>query len=52
MESPNFILMDQNIYEAYEDEGGDKQQIVRNGFTREAIDLGFEALTFKGATMT
>jgi hypothetical protein len=51
-EAPNFIMMDQNMYEAYEDEVSDRQQIVRNAFTREAIDLGFEALTFKGATMT
>ena len=51
-ESPNFIMSDQDLYEAYEDEVSDRQQIVRNGFTREAVDLGFEALTFKGATMT
>jgi len=51
-EAPNFIMMDQDMYEAYEDEVSDRQQIVRNGFTREAQDLGFEALTFKGATMT
>lgn len=51
-ESPNFILMDQNLYEAYDDELTDRIQIVRNGFTREAQDLGFEALTFKGATMS
>lgn len=51
-ESPNFIVADQDIYEAYEDEVSDRQQIVRNGFTKEAIDLGFDALTFKGATMT
>jgi len=51
-EPPNFILMDQDIYEAYEDEVTDRQQIVRNSFTREAVDLGFEAVTFKGATMS
>jgi len=51
-EPPNFILMDQDIYEAYEDEVMDRQQIVRNAFTRQAVDLGFEALTFKGATMS
>lgn len=51
-EPPNFILTDQDIYESYEDEALDKLQIVRNGFTRLAQDLGFEALTFKGATMS
>jgi len=51
-EAPNFILCDQDFYEAYEDEVADRQQVVRNGFTKEAIDLGFDALTFKGATMT
>ena len=52
MEPPNFILMDQDIYEAYEDEAMDKLQIVRNSFTRQAADLGFEAITWKGATMS
>jgi len=52
MEPPNFILMDQAIYEAYEDEVSDKLQIVRNAFTRQAGDLGFEAITYKGATMS
>ncbi len=52
MESPNFIIMDQNILEAYEDEVSDKQQIVRSAFNKTAADLGFETLTFKGATMT
>lgn len=51
-ESPNFILMNQLMYEAYEDEASDKQQIVQNGFTRKAVDLGFDAQTFKGATMS
>jgi hypothetical protein len=51
-EPPNLILMDQDIYEAYEDEVVDKLQIVRNAFTRLAGDLGFEAITYKGATMS
>ncbi len=51
-EAPNFILMDNDIYEAYEDEAEDKRQIVQSRFTREAIDLGFDAYTFKGATMS
>lgn len=50
-ESPNFILMNQLVYEAYEDEASDKQQIVQNSFTQKAVDLGFAAQTFKGATM-
>ncbi len=51
-EAPNFILTDQAIYESYEDEAEDKRQIVQSRFTREAIDLGFDAYTFKGATMS
>ena len=51
-EPPNFLLMDQDIYEAYEDEVVDRLQIVRNSFTRKAGDLGFEAITYKGATMS
>lgn len=51
-EAPTFILMDQDIYEAYEDEVGDKQQIVRTSFDKKAADLGFVTMTFKGATMT
>jgi hypothetical protein len=52
IEAPNFILCDPEIYEAYEDEASDKQQIVRSAFTRQAVDLGFDAFTFKGATMS
>lgn len=51
-ESPNFILTNQLMYEAYEDEASDRQQIVQNQFTRIAVDLGFEAQTFKGATFS
>jgi len=51
-EAPNFILCDQDIYEAYEDEAQDKQAIVQSAFTKKAIDLGFDAFTFKGATMS
>jgi len=51
-EAPNLILMDQSIYEAYEDEAQDKQQIVQSVFTKKAIDLGFDAFTYKGATMS
>lgn len=51
-EPPNFIISDQNLYEAYEDEIADRQQIVRTAFDRVAADLGFVTQTFKGATMT
>jgi len=51
-EAPNFILCDQDIYEAYEDEAQDKQMIVQSAFTKKAIDLGFDAFTYKGATMS
>ena len=50
-EPPNFILTSQNIYEAYEDECRDKQQIVASQFNQLAADLGFQTLTFKGATL-
>jgi hypothetical protein len=52
LESPNFILMQRDLYEAYEDEVGDKQQIVRTAFDQKAADLGFETFTFKGATVS
>ncbi len=51
-EAPNLILCGQDIYEAYEDEARDKMQIVRNGFGKQAADLGFDTQTFKGATMS
>lgn len=51
-EAPNFMICDQAIYEAYEDEVGDKQQIVRTKFDSMAADLGFVTMTFKGATFT
>lgn len=51
-EAPTFILTDQDIYEAYEDEAQDKQTIVQSSFTKKAIDLGFDAFTYKGATMS
>ena len=52
MESPNFIMMNRDLFEAYEDEVADKQQIVRTAFDQKAADLGFETFTFKGATVT
>ncbi len=51
-EAPNFILTDQDLYEAYEDEAQDKQTIVQSAFTKKAVDLGFDAFTYKGATMS
>jgi hypothetical protein len=50
LEAPNFILMNRDLFEAYEDEVADKQQIVRTSFDQKAADLGFETFTFKGAT--
>ena len=50
--SPNFLICDQTLYEYYEDEVSDKQQIVRTLFNRLAADLGFETLTFKGAPIS
>ncbi len=49
-ESPNFILSGQLLYEAYVAEMRDRIQIVRTGFNKTAADLGFETVTFRGAT--
>jgi hypothetical protein len=43
--------MNRNLFEAYEDEVADKQQIVRTAFDQKAADLGFETFTFKGASV-
>ncbi len=51
-EGPNFIITEQNMYEAYTDEVRDKAQIVRNGFNQIAQDLGFNVVTFRGAALT
>ena len=52
LEAPNFILLNKDLFEAYEDEVADKQQIVRTSFDQKAADLGFETFTFKGATVS
>jgi hypothetical protein len=52
MASPNFMVCNQTIYETYEEEVSERQQIVRTAFDRKAADLGFETLTFKGATVS
>jgi hypothetical protein len=52
VKAPNFIICDQDLYEYYEDEVMDRQQVVRTGFTTLAADLGFEAITFKGKPMS
>jgi hypothetical protein len=51
LESPNLIIMNRDLFEAYEDEVADRQQIVRTAFDKKAADLGFETFTFKGATV-
>jgi hypothetical protein len=51
-ESPNFIIMPQNMYEAYMDEARDQSTRTVGAFTKMAVDLGFDACTFRGATMT
>ena len=50
--NPNFIICDQDLYEYYEDEVSDRQQIVRTAFSEIAADLGFETKTFKGAPIS
>ncbi len=52
VKSPNFLIGDQLLYETYEDEIGNKQQVVRTSFNKTAADLGFDVLTFKGAPLT
>lgn len=52
MESPNFIITKQQIYEAYKEEARDKLQLVRTAFNKKAADLGFHTVTFNGATLT
>lgn len=52
MEAPNFILTNQNIYEAYIADATDRIQIVRTAFNRTAVDMGFDAATYRGATMS
>lgn len=51
-EAPNFIMTDQAMYEVCQSELADKQQIVMNSIAMKAIDLGFPAFTFNGATCT
>jgi hypothetical protein len=51
MTAPNFVICNQTLFEAYEDEVGDRQQIVRTSFDNKAADLGFDTFTFKGATI-
>lgn len=51
-ESPNLILASQAIFETYQEEMTDRVQIVRTGFDQKAADLGFQTVTFKGATFT
>lgn len=46
--APNFLMTTQTLFEAYEEEIADKQQIIRTSFDQKAADLGFEVLTFKG----
>lgn len=51
-EKPNFIITSQAIYEAYKEENRDKLQIVRTAFNNKAADLGFDSVTWNGATFT
>ncbi len=47
LESPNLIIMDQDLFETYEDFALDMTQIVKDNGSRLA-DLGYEVLKFKG----
>ena len=47
LESPNLILMDQDLFEAYEDFALDMTQIVQNTGSHLA-DLGYDVLKYKG----
>jgi len=52
VENPNFIITSQAIYEAYKEENRDKLQLVRTAFNKKAGDLGFDTVTWNGATVT
>jgi hypothetical protein len=46
-ESPNLIISDQGLWEAYEDYALDASQLVKDADTKLA-DLGYEVMRFKG----
>lgn len=50
-EPPDGIVTDQSTFELYEEFGVDAAQIMMNGTTKKILDLGFDALQFKGCTM-
>lgn len=47
---PNLIIMDQGLYEIYEEYGIDISQIIKDE-TKRLADLGFDVLRFKGKPM-
>lgn len=49
---PNFIISDQSVYEAYESENLEIGRIMIPKTGAPSGDLGFEALSFKGAPYT
>jgi hypothetical protein len=48
---PDVILTDRPTFELYEEFGRDVAQIMMNSGTKKLLDLGFNSLQFKGASM-
>lgn len=48
---PDIFLTDRPTFELYEEFGRDAGQIMMNGATKAVLDLGFNALQFKGGTL-
>lgn len=50
-EAPDLIITNQTLFELYEEFGQDAGQVMISGTTRKLLDLGFQALQYKGATL-
>lgn len=50
-DAPDIFVTDRPTFEIYEEFGRDSAQIMMSGSTKKVLDLGFNALQFKGGTM-
>lgn len=50
-EPPDVIVTDRTTFELYEEFGRDAAQVMMSSSTKKLLDLGFNALQFKGATL-
>lgn len=50
-DAPDIFVTDRPTFELYEEFGRDTAQIMMSGATKKVLDLGFNALQFKGATL-